>query len=314
MSIEVISPGLQTSIQDLGRQGHMHLGVAKSGAMDNLSMQLANWLVGNALEHPVFEICLLGPTLRFTQALTIAICGAKFDIYLASEDRKRIAVNTNQSIQVKAGDTLHFTQRLQGARAYLAFAATLDCAPVLNSYSTHFAAQFAGFKGRALQKGDRVILSHCEVRKIKTLPKVLQQHYSGSYLLRCVPSVETEHFSEAQLTQFYSSTYVLRSDSNRMGLRFDAKPLTKLNMQELVSSGLTQGSVQIPPSGLPIISSVDGQTIGGYSRIANVISADHFALGQLVAGDKVNFTLLSQQDAQDIYARQYMALKALSSS
>jgi biotin-dependent carboxylase-like uncharacterized protein len=308
MSIEVIKPGLQSSIQDRGRTGYMHLGVAKGGVMDPLSMTLANWLVGNSPANPVLEICLLGPTLRFKQAVSVAVSGAKFDIEVCSKEGTCSAVNVNQTMQLRAGDTLKFGKRLQGARAYLAIAATFDCEAVLGSCATHFSAKFAGFKGRALQVGDQLSLSHCEVRQIRTLPIHVVQQYSGKYLLRCVPSVETSHFSPAQLSQFYTTSYLLRSDSNRMGLRFDGGPLSMNDMDELISSGLSQGSVQLPPSGLPIISSVDGQTIGGYPRIANVISADLFALGQLVAGDKVNFSLVSLEQANDIYASQQRQL------
>jgi biotin-dependent carboxylase-like uncharacterized protein len=308
MSIEVIKPGLQSSIQDRGRTGYMHLGVAKGGAMDPLSMTLANWLVGNSPTNPVLEICLLGPTLRFKQAVSVAVSGAKFDIEVCSKEGTCLAVNVNQTIQLRAGDTLKFGKRLQGARAYLAIAATFDCEAVLGSCATHFSAKFAGFKGRALQVGDHLSLSHCEVRQTRTLPIHVAQQYGGKYLLRCVPSVETSHFSPAQLSQFYTRSYLLRSDSNRMGLRFDGEPLSMNDMDELISSGLNQGSVQLPPSGLPIISSVDGQTIGGYPRIANVISADLFALGQLVAGDKVNFSLVSLEQANDIYASQQRQL------
>ena len=308
MKIEVIKPGLQSSIQDRGRTGYMHLGVAKGGAMDPLSMTLANWLVGNAPTNPVLEICLLGPTLRFKQAVSVAVSGAKFELEVHSKEGVRSAVNVKQTIQLNSGDTLAFGKRLQGARAYLAVAGIFNYNAVLGSCATHFSAKFAGLEGRALQAGDQLSLSHCEVRQTRTLPIHVAQQYSGTYLLRCVPSVETSHFSPAQLSQFYTRSYLLRSDSNRMGLRFDGEPLSMNDMDELISSGLSQGSVQFPPSGLPIIASVDGQTIGGYPRIANVISADLFALGQLVAGDKVSFSLVSLEQAHDIYVGQQRQL------
>jgi allophanate hydrolase subunit 2 len=179
---------------------------------------------------------------------------------------------------------------------------------VLGSCATHFSAKFAGIEGRALQAGDQLSVSQCEVRETRKLPSNMIQQYSGNYGLRCVASAETTDFSSAQRSQFYTTSYFLRSDSNRMGLRFDGESLNMNNMDEMVSSGLSQGSVQFPPSGLPVISSVDGQTIGGYPRIANVISADLFALGQLVAGDKVNFSLVSLDQAHDIYASQQRQL------
>lgn len=303
MYVEVLQAGLQTSVQDDGRPGYMHLGVAKGGAMDTFSMQLANWLVGNPPNQAVLEICLTGPSLRFSHGVSVAIAGAKFELCIISQAGKQSLVNVEQTIQLNAGDTLIFAKRLQGARAYLAVAAQFACCSVLGSLATHFSAKFGGFDGRALQKGDKLFLRDAKLQKIKTLASELVQQYSGNYVLRCVPGVETNQFSEAQQTAFFNTRYSLRSDSNRVGLRFAGQPLDLHSMQDMISSGLTQGSVQIPPSGLPIVSSVDGQTIGGYPRIANVISADLFALGQIAPGDKVRFSLVSAEHAQNLYAR-----------
>lgn len=303
MTIEVIKAGMQTSIQDAGRNGYMHLGVAHGGAMDTLSMQLANWLVGNKPEQPLLEVCLLGPTLLFTQAVSIAITGARFELSVVDKNGKAKPVHNDQTIQLKVGDTLHFGKRLQGARAYLAFAAKLDGKATLGSYSSHFLANFGGLHGRAFKAGDIIRLRQC--RRCETRKQDNgAQCYSGKYLLRCTDSVETAQFSQAQKDAFYGNSYTVSSASNRMGLRLDGKVLDNLQLAEMVSSGLTQGSVQIPPSGLPIVSSVDGQTIGGYSRIANVISADLFALGQLVAGDQINFAYVTVAQAHDILVKQ----------
>ena len=307
MSIEVLKPGMQTSIQDSGRSGYRHLGVAKGGAMDTLSMPLANWLVGNKATHPVLEICLIGPTLLFKQALSIAITGAQFELSVTSKNGKTRAVYNDQTIQLKVGDTLHFGKRLQGARAYLAFAAKLDSKAILGSYATHFLAEFGGLHGRALKSGDVILLRQCRRCPSRKLDKA-QQQYSGKYLLRCTDTVESAQFSQEQKNAFYRNSYTLSSASNRMGLRCEGEPLTSLDLPEMTSSGLTQGSVQIPPYGLPIISSVDGHTIGGYPRIANVISADLFALGQLVAGDQIKFVAVELAQAHDILAKQQQAL------
>ncbi|WP_340678095.1 biotin-dependent carboxyltransferase family protein [Paraglaciecola sp.] len=300
MSIEVLKPGMQTSIQDEGREGYMHLGIARGGVMDTLSMQLANWLVGNQPGQPVLEVCLIGPTLLFKQALSIAITGARFELSVSDKNGRKTPVNHDQTLQLKVGDTLHFGKRIQGARAYLAFAAKLDGKPILGSYSTHLLAEFGGLHGRALMNGDVIPLRQCRRRATRKLSRHSGQRYSGNYLLRCTDSVESAQFSPAHKAAFYHNSYKLSSASNRMGLRLEGESLVKLSLSEMVSSGLTQGSVQIPPSGLPIISSVDGQTIGGYPRIANVISADLFALGQLVAGDHINFAYVSVQQAQEL--------------
>lgn len=304
MSITVIKAGMQTSIQDGGRPGFMHWGVAKGGAMDPYSMALANQLLGNPKDHPVLEICVMGPVLRFSQTVSLAVCGAQFELWRHHKGDISL-VMSHQCLTFEAGEELHFGKRLEGARAYLALAATIDCHYVMGSASTHFLGEWGGLNGRALQTGDRIELSQCEQRPQRGLPANALQRYSGNYLLRCTDSVESGCFTQAQQQHFYQQTYKLGKDANRMGLRLDGKALPDVAMQELVSSGLTPGSIQIPPSGLPIIASVDGQTIGGYPRIANVISADLFALGQLVPGDKIRFVYLPAEQARQILLNQY---------
>ena len=301
MSIKVLKGGMQTSIQDLGRPNLMHLGIAQGGVMDALSASLANKLVGNPVTHPVIEVCMLGPALEFSQDMSIAISGAKFELRLESIDKNSgaILLRNNQLIHVNAGDILTFGKRIQGARAYLAFAAELAIDKVLGSYSTHFLAKFGGLHGRAFTSGDIIPLTHCALRKhISSSFSTAQQSYSGSYVLRCTDSVETALFTTAQKNQFYQGRYRVGQASNRMGLRIEGQPLGSLNIADITSGGLLPGSIQIPPSGLPIISSVDGQTIGGYPRIANVISADLFALGQLVPGDTIQFSSVTADVAQ----------------
>ena len=310
MSIEVIKAGMQTSVQDGGRPGYMHWGVAPGGAMDRLSMCLANSLLGNPPMHPLLEVCISGPVLRFTRKMSIAICGAQFEMWKVNKQGKQ-SLARNQSVKLQAGDELHFGKRIQGARAYLALAAQIDCLPVLGSRATHFQAGFGGVTGSALQNGDVVALRDCQLRPTKTLPSAYQQSYSGKYLLRCCDSVESSLFSYAGRHAFYQQTYQLSHNSNRMGLRLTGEPLPEQAIADITSSGLLPGSIQIPPSGIPIIAGVDAQTIGGYPRIANVISADLFALAQLVPGDKLNFVQLSIENAQALLRAQQRSLAAL---
>ena len=310
MSIEVIKAGMLTTLQDGGRRAYMASGVCHSGAMDRLSMQLANTLLGNQPEHPVLEITLLGATLRVTQAMSVAVCGAVFELSV-HQQQGHYQVTNNQTINLNPGDVLQFGQRHQGARAYLAFAASPAFAPQLGSYATHLLAAFGGFHGRALQAGDVLPLRDCEIRPSRQLPASLQPGYSGAYQLRCIDSVETGLFSAAQQTHFYQTLYTVSNDSNRMGLRLSGVAMDTSALAQMVSSGLLPGSVQIPPSGLPILSSVDGQTIGGYPRIANVCSADLFALGQLLPGDTLSFVRVSLEQAFELFAQQQQLLGLL---
>ncbi len=296
MSMHFIKAGLQTSIQDLGRHGLMHWGVSNSGAMDNNSMNLVNWLVDKPIESAVIEVTLIGPKIRFEKSMTIAVCGAQFDLYLNDN-----SVFNNETIQIKEGDVLKFDRLKQGARAYIAFSGQLQITPLLGSYSTHLTAKFGGFKNRQFYDDDLLEISSSSLSPDKKIAAKNEVIYSGNYLLRCTQSVESDRFSQRQSEQFFSQRYQVTPESNRMGIKLSGEPIEFEEQLEITSCGLSQGSIQVPPSGQPIISSVDGQTIGGYPRIANVISTDLPILGQLKAGDQLNFTLVSQDLAEKMF-------------
>ncbi len=306
MSLKFIKAGMQTSIQDTGRFGFMHQGVSRSGAMDLLSLQLANWLVSNAINQAAIEISLIGPTIEFSQSLSIAICGAEFDLFLNGD-----AVFNNEIIKVKAGDVLEFKYLHKGVRAYLAIAGKLKVDTLFGSQSTHLTAAFGGYNGRQIKIDDVIDVLPEENIKDRRLPEKYQTSYSGNYLLRCCSGIEADHFDSESLASFYHSAYKVSNDSNRMGLRLEGKSVLPKKPLEMVSSGLVQGSIQVPPSGLPIISSVDGQTIGGYPRIANVISSDLNILGQLKTGDKISFLSMSKQEAINIFKQKQKFLDKL---
>ncbi len=297
MSMHFIKAGLQTSIQDHGRHGLMHLGISNSGAMDSSSMNLANWLVDKSIDSVVIEVTLIGPKIRFEKNMTIAICGAQFDLYLNGN-----LIFNNETIQVAKNDILEFDRLQQGARAYIAFSGDLQLTPLLGSCSTHLTAKFGGFKDRQINDDDRLEISPGRLSPNRKIPVKNEVIYSGNYLLRCTDSVESKLFSRHQINQFFAQKYKVTPECSRMGIKLSSESIVFKNRLDINSSGLAQGSIQIPASGQAIISSVDGQTIGGYPRIANVISADLPILGQLKAGDQLNFTLVTQSFAKKTLA------------
>jgi len=304
-----IKSGLQTSIQDFGRTGYMHLGVSHSGAMDKTSLSLANYLVGKPKDSPALEITLIGPTIQFLSSMRIAICGAHFDIYLNND-----LIFNNQSVDVVSGDILEFDQLINGARCYLALSCEINLKKQLNSFSTHVTAKIGGYNNRQIKDGDQLsVLSSntTQSTKNKSLNSSFSQFYSGKYLLRCVESVESNLFSKVQIHQFLSTKYKINQQSNRMGIRLDGNKIQISQNIQITSSGLTLGSIQITPNGLPIISSVDGQTIGGYPRIANIISTDLSILGQLKAHDTVSFELISCNQASILYKQKENWIEAI---
>ena len=301
-----LKSGLQTSIQDFGRTGTMHLRVSQSGAMDKTSLTLANYLVGNQKDDPALEITLIGPKIQFQTSMSIAICGAQFDLYLNND-----LVFNNESIDVVQGDILEFDKLINGARCYLAFSAQVDLDMQLGSLSTHITARIGGYHNRQMKNDDQLHFLSTWNAPAKSLDNVFTQPFMGKYLLRCVESVESHHFSKEKKEQFFNSKYKISQQSNRMGLRLDGKKIDDSKNLQITSSGLTQGSIQITPSGSPIISSVDGQTIGGYPRIANIISADLPILGQLKAHDTISFELINCKQASILFRQKQTWLNSI---
>lgn len=308
MSLYFIKSGMQTSIQDLGRQGQMHNGISHSGAMDLIALKVANWLLSNPLNSPVIEITLVGPVIRFEQDMFIAISGAQFELSLNNK-----SICNNEKIKVTSGDILSFGKLINGTRAYLSLSTKIDVPKIFNSYSTHLTVNFGGYKGRSFKNGEKLncLLLDRNKKDDKKVPKYVNNAYTGSYILRCTTSVETNLFTEKQKANFIAKKYSVNANSNRMGIRLNESALEFENPIEITSSGLMQGSIQITPAGLPIISSVDGQTIGGYPRIANIITSDLPLLGQLKANDKVSFMFISHNQANKIFNKQQQALNFL---
>lgn len=295
MSLHFLKPGLQTTIQDTGRPGNLHWGLSCGGAADSFAMALGNRLLGNQDGHPCLEVTLSGPEIEFGESLAIAITGAHFDLF--HNDR---AIENDEVIHMCRGDRLRFGALRSGARAYIALAGEIDTEPTLGSRSTHVVAAIGGIKGRPLKAGDEIPLRSCRSVPRRKLPPQYRLEYRARPLLRVVQGLEENHFPAAVRAQFYKGGFTVSPQSNRMGIRLAGEALTVENIPQQISSALCPGTIQVPPNGQPIISFVEGQTIGGYPRIAHVISADLHRLGQLAPGSRLDFERVDMDTAHRI--------------
>ncbi len=297
--IEVLSPGALTTVQDLGRFGLAHLGISPAGAADALSLRIANRLVGNDENVAGFEMTLVGATLRFHQPCTIALAGAA----IASS-----AVPMLEAVRVDAGFVLECGPLWEGARTYLAIAGGADVPEVLGSASTHLAAGFGGFQGRALKKGD-VLRIRNEVREPGPVHSArLHDLLRPRKTVRVTRGPQHPFFEESDIGKFCASEYIVTEQSNRLGLRLSGPALKPILGRELLTEGVSLGAIQIPPDGQPIILFVDQQTTGGYPKLANVIAADLHCIGQLRPRDMLRFEIISFEDAIEALREQERAL------
>ena len=309
MSITILNPGLLTTVQDFGRIGYQQFGVPVSGVVDPRAMSIANILVDNPEDEAVLECTMLGPQIRFNAPNAIAITGGDLGPTIDNQPIPNYA-----AIRVEAGQVLRFAGLRSGCRAYIAFAGGLDIAPVMGSRSTYRKAKIGGVKGRTLQKDDVIKcrkpnpdLRGLNIRHISPefVPRL-------EYKLRVVLGPQDDMFTEHGIETFLSESYVVTPEFDRMGCRLDGEIIEhKGESGDIISDGIAFGAIQVPTAGKPIIMLSDRQTTGGYTKIANVISADFRILAQLKAGDRVRFAQVSVAAAQDALLTQRAALKTL---
>ena len=309
MSITILNPGLLTTVQDFGRIGYQQFGVPVSGVVDPRAMSIANILVDNPEDEAVLECTMLGPQIRFNAPNAIAITGGDLGPTIDNQPIPNYA-----AIRVEAGQVLRFAGLRSGCRAYIAFAGGLDIAPVMGSRSTYMKAKIGGVEGRKLQKDDVIKfrkpnpdLRGLNIRHISPefVPRL-------EYKLRVVLGPQDDMFTEHGIETFLSESYVVTPEFDRMGCRLDGEIIEhKGESGDIISDGIAFGAIQVPTAGKPIIMLSDRQTTGGYTKIANVISADFRILAQLKAGDRVRFAQVSVAAAQDALLTQRAALKTL---
>ncbi|HEY4989932.1 MAG TPA: biotin-dependent carboxyltransferase family protein [Opitutaceae bacterium] len=284
MDVAIVRAGMQTTVQDLGRKGHLAEGVPFGGAADTFALRVANLLVGNAEDAPALEITLTGPELEFQQAAWVAVCGAKF------ED-----VPSWSPLRIEKGGRLRFGKRLNGCRAYLSISGGFDVDRVMGGRGTYLAAGLGGFKGRALRDGDvlRSIDSERQLVGHWKLDERLFPRYSREPNVRVIPGTHAADFGDT----LFSGRFGVTTRSNRMGIRLDGPKLLRETAGELVSTAVAPGTIQVPPDGDPIVLMADAQTLGGYPRVAHVASVDLPLLAQLAPGDGVRFARTTLAEA-----------------
>ena len=299
-TIQVQTPGLQTTVQDLGRNGFGPVGVSPSGAADPISLRVGNRLVGNDESAAGLEMMLLGGTFVFPQGAILALAGSDFGAMLDD-----VRVEPGTSVEVRPGQTLRLGPTGSGARCYLCVQGGIAVPPFLGSASTHVLSGLGGFEGRALRKGDvlRVGSSSKPFRKRTIAPRA-SERLSHRSVLRVTAGPQADWFSESSLRSFYTGTYRVGEQSNRMGLRVEGTAVAQRDAGEMITEGVSLGAIQVPAGGSPIILFVEQQTTGGYPKIANVIAADLHRVGQLRPRDEIRFAEVTLDEARSLLIAQ----------
>ena len=298
--MHVQSPGLFTTVQDLGREGFGPMGVSASGTADPIALRIGNRLLGNAEQTAGLEMTLLGGTFVFPEGAALALTGSDFG---ATLDGASVEMWT--SFEAKAGQVLRCGPTRSGARCYLCVQGGIVVQPFLGSASTHILSGLGGLDGRALRKGDvlNIGVANGGVRKRTISAKILKR-LSPRKVLRVTPGPQAALFTESSQAAFYGATYRVTEESNRMGLRLEGAAIPDTSGGEMISEGVSLRAIQVPAGGQPIILFVEQQTAGGYPKIANVISADLASIGQLRPRDEIRFEMVDMETARSLLREQ----------
>lgn len=299
-TFHVKTPGVLTTIQDLGRMGYGQYGIPVSGAMDRYSFQIANRLIGNAPGDAGLEITLYGLKLETLRSVRIVITGGDMNPILNGEP-----LPMWQTLDLPAGSTLLFKNIRGGARAYLAVEGGIDSPVQLNSRSTNQKALL----GNTLKKGD--IIKTLPVKLTSSdhqLPESMIPTYSKQADIRVILGPQDDLFSRKGMDTFLSETYTITSQSDRQGYRLEGEFIEHVSGADIISDAILPGSIQVPGNGQPIIMMMDAQTTGGYPKIACVIGPDIDVLAQMLPGRKVRFRNVTIEDAHRIAHDQALRL------
>ncbi|MGF9700245.1 biotin-dependent carboxyltransferase family protein [Paenibacillus sp. MABNR03] len=325
MRIEVIRPGLMSTVQDEGRYGYRRHGVHPGGVMDTFAARAANMLVNNCRSAAVLEMTMTGPELRFQENQLIALCGADLS---ASVDGQPVPLW--RPVALMAGSVLKLGKCRSGLRAYLAIAGGIVVPEIMGSRSTDLKTGMGGLDGRALRAGDMLPTGEASPEAQAMLNQLLRQakmeklpmkaaawflssrewpSYQAEPVIRVMPGMDDSRFSGASLEQFYKGRYVIGPQSDRMGYRLEGARLELEQPLSRLSEAVTYGTVQVPADGQPIILMADHQTIGGYPVIAQVVRVDLPVLAQARPGTRVAFQPITHEKAQQLFLYQERELQ-----
>jgi antagonist of KipI len=321
MEMIVKRAGFFTSVQDLGRTGFREFGVSTSGALDPLALRVANLLVSNDERVAGLEITLGGLQLRFNDERIVAWCGGEFEVEIGSQSLPAGHVG-----RLQAGDELKFRTPQIGCRAWLAISGGVDMPIVLGSRSTDLRANFGGLDGRALRDGDVIPLgprpgssASAEATADRPIPATRISSWTAPHdwvspakpnpILRFLRGADWTRFNALTLQLLTSELLTASPDSDRMGVRLTGPEVPRADNVDLISEAVAPGTVQVPPSGHPILLLGDCQTIGGYPKIAQVITVDLGMAAQVRAGDRVRFSEVSLGDAHQLFLQRERSLE-----
>ena len=296
--LEVLRPGINTTFQDNGRFHMQHLGVTPGGCMDLSLFAIANSLVGNSHNEGVLEFAYQGPLLKLTKGkIKIAVTGSVI-FKIIKLDQEVIEGECNRTYSLDEGDQIDILATKQSAYGYMALEGGFDIKPFCKSVSILLRAQIGPNEGKKIKINDKINIKINSKNKKNFSTKVPKKNKST---IRVLKGPQFDYFSKESQKDFFSKEYKISNLTDRMGMRLEGSTIKNTVSTNIRSEGITKGAIQVPADGQPIVLLTDYPTIGGYPKIANVISADYHFLAQKIPGEKILFQNVELHEAEQLY-------------
>ena len=296
---EILRPGINTTIQDSGRNHLYHIGITVSGAVDQRNYKLSNNLVGNSLNEAVIEFAYQGPLLKLKNGkINFAITGN----ILFKIIRKNSTIEDGESYKnyiLEDEDQIDIISTKNSVYGYLSVEGGFKLKKIWNSFSINTKANIGPNKGKKYSLGDKIFIINSNINKL--VKKKINYIQSSDNLIRIIKGNNFDYFSKKAKEKFLNEEFLVTNLADRMGIRLKGCKLENIENTNIKSEGLVKGVIQVPADGNPIIMLSDHGTIGGYPKIANVITADLDNVGQLTPGTKIKFKEVSLEEAENIF-------------
>ena len=295
---EVLRAGINTTYQDGGRFHMQHFGVAAGGCMDLKAFLIANALVGNNSEDGVLEFAYQGPLLKLVKGKTKIVITGNVLFQIIKINNEIINGECNKSYDLKEGDQIDILATKKSAYGYLAIEGGFDLKPFCNSVSILARAHIGPNDGEKIKIKDKIIIKRNSINKKNFEAKI---PIKDRNIIRVLKGPQFDYFSKESQKDFFLKDYKITNLTDRMGMRLEGATIKNTVSTNIRSEGITKGAIQVPADGQPIVLLTDYPTIGGYPKIANVISADYHLLAQKIPEEKILFQNVELQEAEQLY-------------
>ena len=295
---KILRPGINSTFQDLGRFGLQHFGIVASGCMDQLSFCISNKLVGNNIFEGALEFAYQGPLLELVGESALLAISGKVNFNIINKNGEIKQGSPNQSFVISNGDKIDILSTINSVYGYLSVMGGFKLKEIKGSVSTLVRAKIGPNNGDKLKNNDKIFFNKSNSTN-KT--KKIQFDFDKDNTIRVMKGLQVDYFTKESQENFFSKEYEITRLTDRMGMRLQGEKLKNAVNKNIKSEGITKGSIQIPGDGQPIVLLSDHPTIGGYPKIANVISADYDKLVQKTPGTKIKFKLVNLIVAEDAF-------------